>query len=58
MTKNHKEVSDELELVRIKLGATEKKMVKFEESRTEEFHKFNARINELDKAREALMMEN
>lgn len=58
MTKNHKEVSDELELVRSKLSATEKKLIKFEESRQEEFHKFNARINELDKAKEALLMEN
>jgi predicted nucleic acid-binding Zn-ribbon protein len=58
MTKNYKEASDELELVRHKLTAIEKKMAKFEESRTEEFHKFNARINELDKVREALDMEN
>lgn len=29
MTKNHKEVSDELELVKNKLSVTEKKLVKF-----------------------------
>ena len=47
-----------MELVRNKLAATEKKLVKFEESRQEEFHKFNSRINDLDKAREALVLEN